>query len=403
MTLSEELTWRGFVHQTTFKDIKDLDKQKRTFYLGVDANSAPSATIGNLASMMMVKRFVEHGFKPILLVGGATGRIGDPKDDEERPEVTSDTVEENKRGIVAQYEKILGGVSPKIVDNYDWFKDIKLIDFLVDIGKKMSMTQLLDREFVKARTGKNGSGLSFAEFSYSLIQGYDFLHLFREEGVTLQLCGSDQWGNSLSGVEMIRKIEGKESHVWSIPLVINKSTGKKFGKSEEGAIWLSADMTSVFKFYQFWLNLDDAGIEDYIKIYTDIEPEELVRLISSFNKDKSSRSAQKYLAYETTKIVHGEDQANKVKKITEVLFDGRNIAELTDAEFMVLKEELPSSGKSDLLEFMLDTGLASSKGDARRLVEQGAVEVNGQKAGLETKLSTECLVKKGKNSFAVRF
>lgn len=402
MTLSEELAWRGFVHQTTLKDIKELDKQKRTFYLGVDANSAPSATIGNLASMMMVKRFVEHGFKPILLVGGATGRIGDPKDDEERPDVTSDTVEENKRGIVAQYEKILGGVSPKIVDNYDWFKDVKLIDFLVDIGKKMSMTQLLDREFVKARTGMNGSGLSFAEFSYALIQGYDFLHLFREEGVTLQLCGSDQWGNSLSGVEMIRKLEGKEAHVWSIPLVINKSTGKKFGKSEEGAIWLSSDMTSMFRFYQFWLNLDDAGIEDYIKIYTDIEPEELLELMSSFNKDKSSRSAQKFLAFETTKIVHGEDSAGRARKITEVLFDGRNVAELSDAEFAELAKELPSSNISSLLEFMLDTGLAGSKSEARRLVEQGAVQVNGHKATLETVLSTESLVKKGKNNFAVR-
>lgn len=402
MTLSEELAWRGFVHQTTFKNIKELDKQKRTFYLGVDANSAPSATIGNLASMMMVKRFVEHGYKPILLVGGATGRIGDPKDDEERPDVSADTVEANKKGIIGQYERILGGVSPKIVDNYDWFKDIKLIDFLVNIGKKMNMTQLLDREFVKARTGKDGSGLSFAEFSYSLIQGYDFLHLFREEGVTLQLCGSDQWGNSLSGVEMIRKLEGQDSHVWSIPLVINKSTGKKFGKSEDGAVWLDSGMTSIFKFYQFWLNLDDAGIEDYIKIYTDIEPDELLDLMSSFSKDKASRSAQKYLAREVTTIVHGDEASRRAQKLTEVLFDGKNVAELSDAEFNELASELPNSKQSDLLEFMLETGLTESKGAARRLVEQGAVQVNGERATLETSLSTDCLVKKGKNSFAVK-
>jgi len=402
MTLSEELTWRGFVHQTTFKDIKELDKQKRTFYFGVDANSAPSATIGNLASMMMVKRFVSHGFRPVLLVGGATGRVGDPKDDEERPDVTPETVEANKKGIVSQYETILGGVSPKIVDNYDWFKDIKLIDFLVGIGKKMSMSQLLDREFVKARTGEGGSGLSYAEFSYSLIQGYDFLHLFRKEGVTLQLCGSDQWGNSISGVEMIRKIEGKDAHVWSVPLVVNKSTGKKFGKSEDGAIWLSAEMTSIFKFYQFWLNLDDDGVGEYIKIYTDIELDDFNILMEEFEKDKSARSAQKYLAYECTKIVHGEDAAKRARKITQVLFDGRNVAELSDAEFKELAEELPNSTESDLLQFLVDTGLADSKGAARRLVEQGAVQINGEKASLDTKFGTESLVKKGKNSFAVK-
>lgn len=402
MTLSEELLWRGFVHQTTFKDIKDLDKQKRTFYFGVDANSAPSATIGNLAAMMMVRKFIAHGHTPILLIGGATGRIGDPKEDEERPEVSPETVEANKKGIQAQYEMVFGGTKFKVVDNFDWFKDIGYLDFLREIGKKMSMTQLLDRDFVKTRTGKGGSGLSYAEFSYSLIQGYDFLHLFREEGATLQICASDQWGNCLSGIEMIRKLEGKEAHVWSCPLVLNKETGKKFGKSEEGAIWLDPEMTSIFKFYQFWLNVGDEGVEDYIKIYTEVELEELTELMSNFNKDKASRSAQKFLAYEVTKLVHGEVAAKRAKKITEVLFDGRNVAELSDAEFSELAKELPSSKTSNLLDFMVETDLADSKGAARRLVEQGGVQVNGQKANLETTLSTECLVKKGKNSFAVR-
>jgi len=401
MTLSEELTWRGFVHQTTFKNIKDLDKQKRTFYFGVDANSAPSATIGNLAAMMMAKKFIDYGYTPILLVGGATGRIGDPKDDEERPDVTPETVESNKKGIQSQYESIFG-TKLKIVDNYDWFKDLGFLEFLMSIGKKMSMTQLLDRDFVKKRTGKDGSGLSYAEFSYTLIQGYDFLHLFRKEGVTLQICASDQWGNCVSGVEMIRKIEGGEAHIWSCPLVINKTTGKKFGKSEEGAIWLNSQMTSVFKFYQFWLNVDDEGVGDYIKIYTEIEPGEFTELMVAFDKNKSSRSAQKYLAYETTKLVHGKDAADRAKKLTEVLFDDRNVAELTDAEFSDLAKELSNSSKSDLLEFMVETNLADSKGAARRLVEQGGVQVNGQRANLETKLSTDSLVKKGKNSFAVK-
>ncbi len=402
MTLSEELTWRGFVNQTTFKNVKELDKQKRTFYFGVDANSAPSATIGNLAAMMMVKKFIEHGHTPILLVGGATGRIGDPKDNEERPDVDSATVEVNKKGIHAQYEAIFGGIKLKIVDNYDWFKDLGYIDFLMTIGKKMSMTQLLDRDFVKNRVGEGKSGLSYAEFSYSLIQGYDFLHLFREEGVTLQICGSDQWGNSVTGVEMIRKLEGKEAHVWSCPLIINKSTGKKFGKSEDGAIWLDASMTSIFKYYQFWLNTDDEGVGDYIKIYTDIEPDEFMDLMMDFEKNKSSRSAQKFLAYESTRIVHGKEAAERAKKLTEVLFDGRNVADLNDNEFAELANELPYSRSSDILEFMVETNLAESKSSARRLVEQGAITVNGNKASIETKISTDSLVKKGKNTFAVK-
>jgi tyrosyl-tRNA synthetase len=402
MTLSEELTWRGFVHQTTFKDITDLDKEKRTFYFGVDANSAPSATIGNLAAMMMVKKFIKYGNTPILLVGGATGRIGDPKDDAERPDVTPEIVEANKKGIHAQYESIFGGIKLKIVDNYDWFKSIGYINFLTEVGKKMSMTQLLDRDFVRERTGKGGSGLSYAEFSYSLIQGYDFLHLSREEGATLQICASDQWGNCISGIEMIRKIDGKEAHIWSCPLIINQATGKKFGKSEEGAIWLDPKMTSIFKFYQFWLNCDDKGVGEYIKIFTEVEINQFDELMSEFKKNPASRTAQKFLAYECTKIVHGAKAADSVKKITEVLFGERNSNELSVEELNQLVVELPSSDDPDLVAFLMNVGFANSRGEARRLIEQNAVEVNGSKATLETELKPNSLVKKGKNSFAVK-
>lgn len=402
MTLSEELTWRGLVNQTTFKDIKDLDKEKRVFYFGVDANSAPSATVGNLAAMMMVKRFIKHGNTPILLVGGATGRIGDPKDDEERPEVTDDVVESNKKGIVGQYKDVFDGLDFLVVDNNDWFKSINYINFLKEVGKRISMSQLLDRDFVKSRVGDGKSGLSYAEFSYSLIQGYDFLHLFRNHNTTLQICGSDQWGNSIQGVDLIRKCEGEIAHVWSCPLIINKSTGKKFGKSEEGAIWLSSDLTSVFKFYQFWLNMDDEGVGDYLKIYTEIMPDEFDKLMADFKNDPAKRLAQKFLAYEVTKIVHGEEAANRAKKMTEVLFDDRNVAELSDTEFKELAEELPNSNNEDLLEFLVETKLAESKSAARRLVEQGSIQINGAKADLNTKFSTESLVKKGKNSFAVK-
>ena len=269
MSLSEELSWRGFVNQTTIDDITELDSQPRTFYFGVDP-SADSMTIGNLAAAMMVRHFIKHGHKAILLVGGATGLIGDP--DGKKDERNLKTIEEinrNKAAIAQQYQQLFAGNDFQIVDNYDWFKNISYLDFLRDIGKHTSMTQMLDRDFVKKRIGEGGSGISYAEFSYSLIQGYDFLHLYRTYGVTLQLCGADQWGNSLAGASLVRKLESSEVDVFSTPLVINKTTGKKFGKSEDGAVWLDSNKTSVYKFYQFWLNLDDLGVIDYLKIYTD--------------------------------------------------------------------------------------------------------------------------------------
>ncbi len=401
MTLSKELAWRGFVNQTTFKDITDLDKEKRTFYFGVDP-SAPSATIGNLAAMMMCRVFLSHGYTPILLVGGATGMIGDPKDDKERDEKTLEEVEQNKNQIKVQYQQVFGGLNFKMVDNFDWFSGIGYLEFLRSVGKRMSMSQLLDREFVKNRVGKGGAGLSYAEFSYSLIQGYDFLHLYEYDNATLQLCGADQWGNSLTGVELIRKKHATEAHVWSCPLVINKSTGIKFGKSEGGAIWLNADMTSPYKFYQFWLNTDDEGVGDYLKIYTRIEKNEHEAIMQQLAQNPQERAAQKYLAYEATKIVHGEAIAENVQRISNVLFGGNDASELTEDDFSSLGKELPSSNSSNLLDFLVRTKLAKSRGEARRLVEQNAVSVNDEKVELETELSGKALVKKGKNSFAVR-
>ncbi|MBP6880801.1 tyrosine--tRNA ligase [Candidatus Saccharibacteria bacterium] len=401
MTLSEELQFRGFVNQTTFKNISELDQQKRTFYFGVDP-SAPSATIGNLASMMMARVFIAHGYTPILLVGGATGLIGDPKETEERGEKSLDEVERNKELIKEQYSQVFGGLDVEVVDNYEWFSQMNYLDFLRIVGKRMSMSQLVDREFVKNRIGESGSGLSYAEFSYSLIQGYDFLHLYREKNVTLQLCGADQWGNSLTGVELIRKIENKEAHVWSCPLVVNKTTGLKFGKSEEGAVWLDSKLTSPYAFYQFWLNVDDAGVEDYLKIYTLIDEEALKNLMATFEATRHERLAQKYLAYEVTTIVHGQEAAESIKRISEVLFSEREVDDLTDEDFSALSNELPTSSQSGLIEFLVDTDIAKSKGEARRLIEQNSVSVNGEKATLETELKEKSLIKKGKNTFAVK-
>lgn len=376
MKLSEELKWRGFVNQTTFKDAAAIDGQPLTFYWGVDP-SADSMTVGNLAAAMMARHFIHHGHKAVLLVGGATGMIGDPDGkDEERMLKTLDEIAKNKAGIVAEYKQVFAGQDFTLVDNYDWFKDFGYLQFLRDIGKHFSMTQLLQRDFVQSRIGKGGKGISYAEFSYSLIQGYDFLHLFREHDVTLQLCGADQWGNSLSGVELIRKLEGKEAHVWSSPLVINKTTGKKFGKSEGGAVWLNPAKTSVFDFYQFWLNADDDGVLDYLKIYTLLSKEQIIAVINEFKSNPAGRLAQKTLAYEVTKIVHGIAEADNAKVATEQLFSGQ--ASDATPTFQL------DAGEHDTIDVLVQTGLAASNSDARRLLEQGGVRLNQQKVETAT-------------------
>ena len=400
MTLSEELSWRGFVNQTTLNSITDLDEKPLNFYWGCDP-SADSLTIGNLAAGMMARVFMKHGYRATLLVGGATGMIGDPKDDEERSLKGLDEVEHNKKSIAGQYSQIFGDMAFELVDNYDWFKDVGYLQFLREVGKQFSMSQLLDREFVKSRVGEGKSGLSYAEFSYSLIQGYDFLHLFRTRGVTLQLCGADQWGNSLSGVELIRKNESAEAHVWSTPLIINKATGKKFGKSEGGAIWLDENKTSVFKYYQFWLNADDKGVIDYLKVYTPLEKEEIDRLETATKKNPGAREAQKALAYETTKLIHGADRAENARNASAALFGDTPFEQLLKEEIEMLKGELPTTASGDLVNALVTSGLAASNSEARRLIQSGAVSVNGTKVADEVSLSAPSLIKKGKNSFAL--
>ena len=320
MTLSEELQWRGFVNQTTFKELTELDGAPISFYFGVDP-SADSMQIGNLAAAMMVRHFIDHGHKAVLLVGGATGMIGDPDGKkDERNLKTLEEIAKNKAGIAEQYRTVFAGKPFTIVDNYDWFSGINYLDFLRNVGKYVPMSQMLGRDFVKARLGEDGSGISYAEFSYSLIQGDDFLHLYREHGGTIQVCGAGQWGDAITGADLIRRIEGVEAHVYSTPLVINKATGIKFGKSEGGAVWLDPKKTSVYKFYQFWLNVDDEGVIDYAKIYTLLSREELEALAAEHAENPGARKAQKTLAREVTTLVHGKDRYESVERVTNVLF-----------------------------------------------------------------------------------
>lgn len=400
MSLSEELQWRGFVNQTTFANITDLDKESLTFYWGVDP-SADSMTIGNFAAAMMVRHFINAGHKAILLVGGATGMIGDPDGrKDERNLKTLDEIAKNKAGIAAQYKQVFAGQDFTIVDNYDWFKNMNYLDFLREVGKNVPMSQMLGREFVQSRLGEDGEGISYAEFSYSLIQGYDFLHLNRTYGATLQLAGADQWGNSIAGVDLIRRIEGNEAHVYTVPLVVNKATGRKFGKSEEGAVWLDPAKTSVYKFYQFWLNSDDAGVTDYAKIFTLLSKDEIADMERAVAENPRDRQAQKTLAREVTTIVHGAERAAAAEKVTAVLFGGADVAELDAAALELLAQEIPTVERGlNIVAILVENGIASSNGEARRLIQGAAISVNGEKITDEVVIAGTSLIKKGKNSF----
>lgn len=400
MTLSEELKWRGFVNQTTINDLSSLDNEKLSFYIGVDP-SADSMTIGNLAAIMMVRHFINHGHKAHLLVGGATGLIGDPDGKEtERNLKTFEEINKNKANIASQYERLLAGQEFTLVDNYDWFKDINYLDFLRDIGKHVPMGQMIGRDFISTRLGEGGNGISYAEFSYALIQGYDFLHLFREKGVTLQLCGSDQWGNAVTGVDLIRRLESKDAHIYTTPLIVNKTTGVKFGKSEAGAVWLDENKTSVYAFYQFWLNVDDAGVIDYLKIFTLLSQDQINDIERRFTEKPEERLAQKTLAKEVTKLVHGQDRADSAEKVTNVLFGGGDFGSLDQNDLDILSNEIPSfTVGSSLIHYLVESGFAASNGEARRLIEAGAVSVNGEKAESDIQIDKSTLIKKGKNNY----
>ena len=400
MTLAEELAWRGFVNQTTLPDLQDIN-EPRTFYWGVDP-SADSMTIGNLAPAMMIRHMMQYGHQAILLVGGATGMIGDPDGKkQERDLKTLDEISQNKTAIAKQYKNIFAGQTFDIVDNYDWFKNINYLDFLRDVGKHVSMTQMLDRDFVQNRIGEGGDGISYAEFSYSLIQGYDFLHLFRTKGATLQVAGADQWGNSISGVQLIRRLEGAEAHVFTAPLVVNKQTGVKFGKSEGGAIWLDAEKTSPYKFYQFWLNTDDETAEDLIKIYTLLEREIIEDVIANHKQNPGARLLQKTLAREVTELVHGRERRKSVEKVTGLLFGSTDISDLNSADFTELAREIPVTHPGDIVEVLVSAGLASSNGEARKLIQNNAVSINNQKIIESVQVAAPSLVKKGKNGFVL--
>ncbi|OVE79305.1 tyrosine--tRNA ligase [bacterium G20] len=379
MPLSDDLAWRGLIKDKTFADNTWLD-EPRKFYLGIDASS-DSLTIGNLAVVMLARRFSEAGWKTVLLAGGATSLVGDPGGKvEERDLQSREQIAKNIVAIKDQIEKLFAGQSYEMVNNLDWLGDLTYLNFLRNVGKHFSMTELMQRDFVRERMGAEGSGISYAEFSYSLLQGYDFLWLFKNRGVELQIGASDQWGNMLSGVPLIRKKEDATVHALSMPLVVNKATGVKFGKSETGAVWLDPNKTSPTQFYQFWINVDDADVEDYFKIFTLLSREEVEDRMQRHQSSPEERYAQSALAELVTTIVHGPEKSGVAGTVTNVLTGKTDVDQVGPAVIETIRREIPAvtvPQNANLIEVLVSTGLATSNSDARRLLASGAVYING--------------------------
>ena len=378
MTLSEELVWRGMINQTTLIDITYLDKNNLIFYHGFDA-SAPSQTVGNLAAMMVDLVFLRHGHKAIILAGGSTSLIGDPGGkDKERPLQSVETITNNVSRAQKQIQKIYHGYEFTLVNNIDWTGGLSVLDFLRDVGKYFNVGEMIKKDYIATRLGEGGSGISYTEFSYSLLQGLDFLHLYKKYNCTLQVGGSDQWSNCLAGVELIRRKLGEEVHVITLPLVINRATGKKFGKTEAGAIWLDPDLTSPYDFYQFWLNVDDESVKEYLKIYTQISKNDYNVLIEDFEKNKSGRSAQKYLAFSITELVHGRDEAEKARDTSNALFGQKADSTNINLPSVQILEKYIFDQNINIVDFLSDMKLVKSKREARDLIDSSGIYINDE-------------------------
>ena len=368
MTFFEELEWRGVVKDISSPDLKDkLNNEKLTFYLGTDP-TADSLHIGHYASFVTAKRLAMHGHKPIILVGGATGLIGDPRPTAEREIISKEKVAENIKGLTKQVTKLLDGKA-KVVNNYDWTKDVTFLDFLRDIGKYINVNYMLNKDIISRRLD---TGITYAEFSYTLLQGFDFLHLFNNENCVLQAAGSDQWGNITTGIELIRKIEGKEAYGFTMPLILD-STGKKFGKSEGNALWLDKEKTSPYKIYQYLINSEDSKVVEYLKVFTFLSREEIDSLEKDTLEHPELRKAQKALAYEVVKDLHGVEEAEIARKTSEEVFSKGYSEEGMPSEDIKLEDN------TNILDLLVLSKIAPSKSEARRLVQGNGISINGEK------------------------
>ena len=375
MTFFEELQWRGLIKDTAGEDLADkLNGDPITFYWGTDP-TADSLHLGHYSSLVTAKRLAKAGHHPILLCGGATGLIGDPRPTAEREIISKEQLAKNLEGIQAQVSRIFEGKA-EVVNNYDWFQGYEVTDFLRDVGKYININYMLDKDIIRRRLE---TGITFAEFTYTLIQGYDFLWLYENKDCILQAEGSDQWGNITTGLELIKKKTGHDAYAFTMPLVLDKY-GNKFGKSEGNALWLDRNKTSSYELYQYLINVDDEMVISYLKIFTFLTPEEIMRLEKSNQKNPHLREAHKALAREIITDLHGKDAYLEAVKISESLFSG-NIKELSAKELEdAFKGIEPFVAKeANLVDFLVDFGICSSKREAREFISNGSISVNGDR------------------------
>jgi tyrosyl-tRNA synthetase len=416
-----ELKWRGLIHQSTDEAQlgKWLAEKSRTLYCGFDP-SADSLHVGNLIPLLLLRRFQRAGHRPIALVGGATGMIGDPSGkSEERNLLDVETLKANLAGMEAQMRKLLDFEGPqgaKLVNNHEWMKSYGYLDFLREVGKNFPINVMLAKDSVKSRLSRDDVGMSYTEFSYMLLQAYDFVYLHEKFGCELQIGGSDQWGNITAGIDLARRMKGVQLAALTFPL-LTKSDGSKMGKTESGTVWLSSARTSPYAFYQYWLNVadDDAGV--CLRFLTELEREEIAALDAARSADPGKRESQRRLAEEVTRLVHGEEGLETARRATDVLF-GAEISALSDAELGEIFADVPSRELArsrlqgdglNIVDALVEAGLAPSKSEARRTVEQGGAYVNNRRMeGLATQLTTADLasetilvLRSGKKKYAL--
>ena len=404
MTFFEELKWRGLVKDVAGEDIeKKINGEPITFYWGTDP-TADSLHLGHYSSLVTAKRLAKYGHHPILLVGGATGLIGDPRPTAEREIISKETVENNIKGIKNQIDAIFEGKA-ELVNNYDWTKDMDLITFLREVGKYINVGYMLNKDIIRRRLE---TGITFAEFTYTLMQGYDFLHLYETKNCIMQCEGSDQWGNITTGIELINKKLGKEAYAFTMP-IITDSTGKKFGKSEGNALWLDKNKTSSYELYQYLINTDDNMVETYLKVFTFLTPEEIMNVVKEHNEHPELRLGQKTLAREIITDLHGAEEFEKAVKTSENLFSG-NIKDIDIKDLLVGLKDVPHFDIEEctLIDLLVNNGVASSRREAREFLSANAISINGDIVTDENMMITKdnsldgvVIIRRGKKKYFV--
>ena len=376
MTNFEELKWRGLIKDTAGEDIEEkINKGDITFYWGTDP-TADSLHLGHYSSLVTAKRLAKMGNHPILLVGGATGLIGDPRPTAEREIISKEAVESNLEGIKKQVERLFDG-NVEVVNNYDWIKNFNFIDFLRDVGKYINVNYMLDKDIIRRRLS---TGITFAEFSYTLIQGYDFLHLYKNKNCIMQAAGSDQWGNITTGVDLIKKMTGEEAYAFTMPLVLDKY-GRKFGKSEGNALWLDRNKTTSYELYQYLINVDDELVIDYLKIFTFLSKEEIEALDEENKNHPEMRNAHKILAREIITDLHGKEAYEEAVEISESLFNG-DIKKLNANEIETAFKGLTPyqiTEEKNIVDLLTEANICKSKREAREFITNGSITLNGEK------------------------